>query len=122
MLEAGLLLRENFKFILLILALIVVVAGGGAWFMGQFSGPRTEEIGRVIRFGAYDDHEGARLVVIVRTAGGQVLQLHADAASLSRCHSGSPIRLIRRGSVLTVSALGCWNLPEPQSTANLSSP
>jgi len=101
------LLRENLGLLLLMTFLMLAFVASGIWVTGQLSGPRTEEFGQVVRFGAYGREDGDRLLVIVRTGQGQVQQLHADAPSLLRCHAGSRIRLVRRGAVLTVSPRGC---------------
>jgi hypothetical protein len=107
----GFQLRENLGVVLLMIGLTIVCVAGSAWVTGQYSGPRTEEAGQVVRFGGYDLDDGPRLLVIVRTDRGPVLQLRADAASLLRCRAGSRIRLIRRGAILTVSPLGCGPSP-----------
>ena len=122
MAELGSLLRENISVVILIFGLAAAFFAAQTWMTGQYSGARTEEAGEVIRFGNYENDTGGGPIVFVRTANGQIQGLVAHPASLADCRTGSRIRLVRRGSVMTVALRGCVPMLSPGRTSGSTPP
>ncbi len=100
-------LKEDWRAFLLVAGLLALFIAGALWITRHHDLPATEEEAEVIRFGAYSSETGPIPVVVVRTHDGQVRQLSVHRARTRQCQVGSLIRVVRRGSVLSVSPKGC---------------
>jgi hypothetical protein len=99
--------RDNWKVMLLLLGLTAFALAVGLWWTRNSAMPPTYEEAEVVRFGAYSFDDGPRPVVVVRTKDGRILQLAARRGATHHCRTGSVIRLVRRGAILTVDPRGC---------------
>lgn len=99
--------RDNWKVMLLLLGLMVLMLAVGLWWTRNNAMPPTYEEAEVVRFGAYSFDDGPQPVVLVRTKDGRILQLGVRRGWTHHCRTGSVIRLVRRGAILTVDPRGC---------------
>ena len=90
-------LKQNWALISLGLGALALIVGAAYWQSYSQSLPTTVERGTVLRFGGAASDEGDRLLVVVRTANGEVLNLPTSLARVRDCRAGEAIMLERRG-------------------------
>ena len=100
-------IRDLWKAALLLLGVTGLLIGLGIWKTRNAGLPPVADEGEVVRFAAYFTDKRPQPVVIVRLKDGEVVQLRVSRGTTVRCRVGSPIRLVRRGEILTVDPSGC---------------
>lgn len=87
--------------------MFALLAGIACYAVKQAAYPTEAREATVVRFGLSSDYEGNNPLVVVRTSDGRLHQLHAHRSKLIGCKTGAPIRLMKRGTLLSVDPAGC---------------
>ena len=99
-------LAESWKMLVLAALLIAELAVAAQTLTGE----STIVEAQVIRFGSYATEVGDNPILIVRMNDGAVQQVLARQAGLTAfqaCRVGGAVRLLKRGSLLTLAPGGC---------------
>jgi len=95
---------------LLFLAVAGLIAAVFLWANREMALPAEQEQGEIVRFGIREVTKGVLeqpVIVVVRTHDGRLQTLSARGDSLSDCHVGDSIGLVRHGRILVVRSPAC---------------
>ena len=100
-------LRREAKAILLGLALAAILLCLALYALAQWRRPAEVTDATVVSFGTASTKLGNQPTVTVVTRAGRTLQLNTPPSLLAGCARGSPIRLVRRGTMTAIHRHGC---------------